>query len=126
MQIDKQMLQQFRQDFQEAVKDLESKYGIVISLGKITYGHDDFTAKLEAKSGDSKDEVMKREFEENCLYFGLDPEDYGQVFSEKGKDYKIIGIDLAKRKYPVIIQELSTGKTLRCTVDYIKQIPISQ
>jgi hypothetical protein len=121
MKIDRQMLEQFRKDFQEAVKGLESKYGMVISLGRITYGYDEFTGKLEVKSGADKDDVMKREFEKNCSYVGLDPEDYGQVFTQQGKDYKIIGLDLAKRKYPVIIQEVLTGKTVRCTVDYVKR-----
>lgn len=120
MKIDRQMLLQFRNDFQEAVKGLESKYGIVISLGRISYGYDEFSGKLEAKSGDNKDDVMKREFEKNCSHVGLDPEDYGQVFTQQGKDYKIIGIDLAKRKYPIIIKEVATGRTVRCTADYVK------
>lgn len=121
MKIDKQMLEQFRKDFQEAVKGLESKYGMVISLGRITYGYDEFVGKLEAKSGDDKDEVMKREFEQNCASVGLDPEDYGQVFTQQGKEYKIIGLDLSKRKYPVIVKEVLTDKTVRCTVNYVKQ-----
>lgn len=121
MKITKQLLDLFRKDFQEAVKDLESKYEMVISLGRITYSDDEFTAKLEVKSGGSKDDVMKREFEKNCVYIGLKPEDYGRVFTQRGIDYKIIGLDLAKRKYPIIIQEVLTGKTVRCTLDYVKR-----
>ena len=35
--IDKQTLENFRQDFQDAMKALEQKYGFVIELGRITY-----------------------------------------------------------------------------------------
>jgi hypothetical protein len=120
MKIDNQMLDAFRKDFAEAVKDLEKQYGVVLSLGRITYGYDNFRCQLEAKSGDSRDDVLKKEFEQNCSAVGLYPEDYGQTFTQQGKQWRIIGIDLKKRKYPIIIEEVATGRTCRCTAAYIK------
>ena len=117
--INKQMLNDFRADFTEAMKALEQKYGLIIELKTIHFGYDSFDGKLEAKEGASKEDVSKREFEKNCSAVGLLPEDYGQIFTQQGKLYKIIGIDLAKRKYPIIIEDIN-GKRMRCTVDFVR------
>lgn len=120
MKFDNGTFDAFRKDFAEAVKGLEGKYGVVLKLGSITYDYDSFHCKLEAKSGASKEDVMKREFERDCGSVGLYPEDYGQTFEQRGVKYEIVGIDLRKRKYPIIVREVATGKTLRCTADYVK------
>lgn len=118
--IDGQMLNEFRNDFAEAVKDLEAKYGIVISVGRISYTYDSFQCRIEGKLGDSKDDVMRKDFEKHCQEVGLYPDDYGQTFTKNGKQYALIGVDMKKRKYPVVIKEVSTGRTMRCTPAFVK------
>ncbi len=118
--IDKKMLNDFRADFAEAMKALEQKYGLVIELKTIHFSYDSFDGKLEAKEGASKEDVFKKEFERDCVAVGLVPEDYGQIFTQQSKQYKIVGIDLAKRKYPIIIEDIN-GKRMRCTVDFVRK-----
>lgn len=54
MEINQTTLSQFREDFQEAVKKLEEKYGVVIEAGRITYEASRFQFKVEVKNGLSK------------------------------------------------------------------------
>lgn len=118
--ITKELLQNFRSDFAKAVEELEKQYGLVIKLGNITYGFDSFTGKIEVKEGASKEEVAKKDFEQNCSAVGLYPDDYLMTFTgSNGKKYQIIGVDLKKRKYPIIIRNVDTGETSRCTKNFI-------
>lgn len=51
MDITKQSLKQFRTDFSLKVKELESTYGVTISLGTITFDEREFRCKLTASKG---------------------------------------------------------------------------
>jgi len=119
--IDKAMLQNFRQDFAEAVKDLESKYGLVIELGNIKYSATSFEAKMSCKEGESKDDVNAQEFKKYCHMYGLNEDDYDRRFTFKGEDYVIIGIRPSKRTYPIICQQVSTGQSYSFTPDTVKR-----
>lgn len=59
--FDKNSLKNFRQDFDEAVKELSKKYGMSISLGNISYTPTEFTTKITARKFDIVDgvEVIK-------------------------------------------------------------------
>ena len=54
MKITQNTLKEFRTDFKKTVKDLESQYGIKISLGNITYEDNNFRTKLTADNVDAK------------------------------------------------------------------------
>lgn len=122
MAITREMLEAFREDFADVVKELEVKYGVIISLGRITYGYDSFEGKITAKLGNSKEDVMKKTWEQECGWFGFNKDDFGKQFTANdGKTYEIIGIDSGKRKYPIIIRDTRTGKTVRGTADWVKR-----
>lgn len=118
--IDKQMLHDFRKDFQDAIKTLEQKYGLVIELGRINFTATSFEAKFDAKEGDSKEDINEKEFKQYCKMYGLSPEDYDRRFTYKGEDYIIVGIRPSKRKYPIACTRVSDGVTYSFTVGAIK------
>ena len=97
--IDRQTLDNFRQDFEKAMEALEKQYGFIIDLGNITYSATSFYGKLEVHEGDSRDDLNEQEFKTYCKMYGLDPEDYDRRFAYGGKDYIIIGIRPSKRLY---------------------------
>ena len=119
--IDRQTLESFRQDFQDAMKDLEQKYGFVIELGRITYTATSFTGKLEVNEGESKDEVNEQEFKRYCRMFGLEESDYDRRFTFQGNDYIIVGIRPSKRKYPIACQQVQSGQTYGFTTECVKR-----
>ena len=51
--FNKQKVQSFRGDFQQAVAQLEKDYGVNISLGTISYGKDELRSKMTVKVGDA-------------------------------------------------------------------------
>ena len=119
--IDKQLLADFRKDFEEKMKDLEQKYGLVISLGGIRYSPDSFEAKLECKEGDSKDEVNEQDFKKYCHMYGLSYDDYDRRFAYQGDDYIIVGVRPSKRKYPICCTQVSSGETYGFTAETVKR-----
>ena len=124
--INAQMLDNFRGDFAQAVKSLEQKYGIIIELGRITYGSDHFRASIECKEGSDKDEAEERNFKKRCKYYGLMPEDYDRriTIKEKGVDvdYIITGIDESRRKYPIMIRRVSDCVDRLAPAELIKRV----
>ena len=119
MKINNTTLNGFREDFQEAVKSLEKKYGIVIKAKTITYGPDEFYFKVEVKNGSSQEDVFKKDFDKWCEYYNLEKSDYLRTFKADGKEYQIVGIDPDKRKRCIVIEALSDGKKYRCSSDFI-------
>lgn len=119
--IDKQTLENFRQDFKQAMQVLEAKYGFVIELGRITYTATSFTGKLEVNEGDSKDDVNEKDFKRYCSMYGLEASDYDRRFTFQGNDYIVVGIRPSKRKYPICCQQVQNGTTYGFTAECVKR-----
>ena len=124
MLIDGNVCKKFREDFKEAVKDLEAKYGMIISLGSITYTQDSISVKMTGQVAADIDDLRKKEFEKYCYGYGLTPDDYGATFTDPktGKEWKIVSIKPKKRSYPIVIQNTATGETAIANLDWIKAI----
>ena len=120
MKIDQKMLQNFREDFEDAVADLEKKYGIVIQLGHISFSDDYFDAKFTAKVGDDMEEIRRKEFEQNCRWYDLKPTDYNREFTKDGYKYRIIGIKPENKKYPILLFNLTTGQRIKASTTWVK------
>ena len=58
----KQEVQNFRGDFQDAVTQLEAKFGVRISLGTIRFDDSGLRAKMEAVKGNAVDVLDKDDF----------------------------------------------------------------
>ena len=58
----KQEVKSFRGDFQSAVAQLETQYGVRISLGTIRFDDNGLRAKMEAVKGDAVDVFTKDDF----------------------------------------------------------------
>ena len=119
--IDRQTLDNFRNDFKKAMETLEQQYGFVIELGRITYTPTSFTGKLEVHEGESKDDVNEQEFKKYCHMYGLNYDDYDRRFTFQGKDYIVVGIRPSKRKYPICCQEVQSGTTYGFTAECVKR-----
>ena len=60
--FDKVTVKLFRNDFQDAVKELEAKYGVHISLGTLTYSEGEVRGKMTATKGEKADKPKIYEF----------------------------------------------------------------
>jgi hypothetical protein len=118
-QINIEFLKNFREDFKDAVKELEEKHGIVIHLGNISYNNSQFTSKLEVRL-DSVSPNQKYIDTFKLLYkmYGLDEDMLGKTFNACGKTLKFVGLDSKKRNYPCICE--GNGKSYKLSVEQLK------
>lgn len=109
-------LKAFRQDFANAVKDLEKKYGVKVELGNISYGETEFHTKMTCTktTNDGKKKVDTKEFELLKDLLGFKGS-IGDKYVSKGVTFTITGLDAKKPKFPVLI-EGSNGKKYKTTV----------
>lgn len=123
MEINQTTLKEFRKDFQEAVKALEEKYGIVIQAKGITYEQSQFHFKVEVSNGNSYEDLCEQSFKQYASMFGFSESDYMRTFKDHlGDEYMIVGLNPKKRKNVVVIKSTRTGNQYVCAPSYIPWI----
>ena len=71
MELNKKVLQQFREDFDKAVEKLEKQYGMTIDLGNIRFDGKELRSKLTATVGTPREKHNINEFNAGD-YVGID------------------------------------------------------
>ena len=121
MEITRTTLKLFREDFKNAVSNLESKYGVIIDMGTISFDENSFSAKITANNGKNETDVEKTQFEQNVsLYksYGLSKCDYGKIFIADGKKYRLVGFKTKARKNPFVIEDIKKKKFV-CSAEFL-------
>lgn len=110
----------FRNDFTEAMKPLEEKYGVAINLDRILCSKEGFTSKLFVTNSIA-DMNERRAFEKNIQYFacyGVKKSDYGREFDIDGKIYYLIGLNPHSPKNKFVIKDVQ-GKIGVCSARFL-------
>lgn len=122
----KEMFRKFREDFAEAVKGLEEKYVITLSIGNITYSQEEFHTKLTGeikRTASEQEDKNRKEFESFVKMhpqYKLKPEMYNaELEAYDGEKYKIIGVK-PKASKNIIIIEATSGKQYVCPPQFLK------
>lgn len=113
-QITKAMFPQFRADLAAALKVVEDKYGLTMSMDRITYTDSTFSGKLTAVSKDATTGVdaddgsakWKAGFLKSARSYGLTPDDLGKEVVLSGVTYKIVGAR-PKASQPLVLKKPS-------------------
>ena len=121
MEITTTSLKEFRADFKDAVKSLEAKYGMIISLDKITYTDVDFTGKLSVKPQDNPYARLEHNFKTMYNLYGLSEDMLGKTFNIQGKLAKFVGIDTKKRNYPCICTLVDGSGSYKLSEEQLKR-----
>ena len=105
----------------EALQAIAKKHGVNIKKGRGSYTATNWTCKFEVSVVNGSGEVMTKErIELEKFGAGVGLKDaYGKVFELQGKRFKVIGLSLNKPKYPVIGEEVGTGKRYKFTIDSV-------
>jgi hypothetical protein len=117
----KDNLKILREVIQNSLNTVGEAYGLNIKMKEIRYSDYELHAPLEAEILDKHDDLRKDKFETYCPVCGLTPEDFGRIFTVAGKQYKIVDVKPSNRKYPVIAQRLSDGKSFKFPVSEVKR-----
>lgn len=121
MDINKTTLANFRNDFDAAVKELEAKYNVSMSLGNIKYGDDNFYGKVTVINKDEttgeKIDLEAQSFTSMATLYGLKASDLGRTFVAQGQTFKITGLKTRNRKLPIIAS--SNGRSYKFPADRV-------
>ena len=107
-------LDALRPVIQNALSVLE-KYGLIATIGKMTYGDTHFTAKLEVKTNNNGES----EFKKYASMLKLKPEWFGKSFQDGKNTFEIIGMS-GRPKYPVQVRNTKTQKLFGYSADAIR------
>lgn len=117
MRINKNTLNNFRNDFAAAVKELEAKYDVSVAMSSIKYTDEDFTAKVVVTNNDESGEkvsIEAKDFERMAHLYGMKPSDLGRTISLSGQRFTITGLKPRNTKMPIIAS--SNGKSYKLRV----------
>lgn len=122
-------LKAIRTDMSEALAKIEAEYGIKISIGKISYNANEFSAKITSVINNATEETSdvpykvdakwKSDFLKTAWQFGYSAEDFGSVVKVRGKEYYIVGGK--PRKPNFILQEVGTPNCFDVPVSHIQR-----
>ncbi|MBP3878352.1 MAG: Fic family protein [Lachnospiraceae bacterium] len=111
---------------EKAMLSLQEKYDVTISLGRITYGDERFSARVTVVNGRDPEIVARNKFDADVWkyeHLGLLPGMYNRIFrGEDGKLYAIQGFNTKAKKWPIITKRVSDGESRVCNERFIKEI----
>jgi len=118
--FDAAVLGQIRKEFDAAVADLSTKYGITVDLGRINYGELEASAKIQFLiNGENGVNAADRQaYLQYAASFELKPEWLDKTFEKDGETFTIVGLNPRKSKFPVITKNAS-GKLPSWRADFI-------
>lgn len=127
MKINKQNLELFREQFKALMEELEAEWNIKVELKSIRYDERGFKSSIEVlntedmEDGQHPDAVIRNAFESKKMMYGLQDIKLESFFMSRGETFKIVGAKWSKRKYPIIAENISTGKRYCFTCDSVKK-----
>lgn len=119
-EFDRSNLDVMRSSINSKLAELESDFNIKIKLGRIGYSDSNFTAKVECnlvKDGQVI-ETIAIDFDRYKDAWGLQFS-LGDTFISQGEKYKVLGLKPRNRKYPIIAEDISSGKRYKFSEDTI-------
>lgn len=114
------MFKDFRNDLNNALKEIGDKYGIVGKMGNIKYNDNDFRFTVEMFSKDGNTSVQNRYIEAYKFQCTINPElpVLGTTIKINGKIFTIEGWNTRKKKNNVILND-ENGDVYVCPVQTI-------
>lgn len=104
-------LSDVRVEIEAAMKTIFDKHGMAVDVGSMRYTANDFTMKIKVIAG-TKADAAEKNFNSFAYLFGLEGL-FGKKFTNAGKTYTIAGINHRAKRYPVIAECVSTGKSFK-------------
>ena len=126
-QITKTNLLQIRADIDAALKAVAAKHGIDFTLGRIVFNENEFRGKLTGVARGAAGLPAVAPVDPEMLALAKNTWLFGPTF-DITKEYKhptlgtvkVVGYNGKARKFPVIIDQVGTGKRYKTTVSTAK------
>jgi hypothetical protein len=106
-----------------ALKPFAEKNKLSITIGNASFNDSSAKFKLEvAELGVDGETPARRNFDLYCSLYGLKPEDFESWFTYAGKQYKLVEICPNRPKFPLVGQDIQTGKRFKFGTEIAKII----
>ena len=107
-----------------ALVAIAAKHGMTVRAHGGQLADISMVLKFEFKTADTAAiaDAEKAEFEACAAIFGLEAGDFGATFHANGQTYKVVGLNLKRRKYPIVVENAQGKRQLftDMVVDRIK------
>jgi len=122
--FNRENLNSIRSEFEKELKVIGNKFGISFNVNTIRFTEKSMHCKLEGNLSDncSNESFLAIEFKEKCHKYGLKPTDLRRKFTSNDKTFRIIGLKVRNRKYPIIAENVLTGKSYKFSIHQIKDM----
>ena len=125
---DKTNLKHLREMIEENLAEVGREHGLSFKTGNISYESDgrSCNVKLVVNSANESGEFLDKnvaDFKKYGFVYGLIETDLGSEFKANGKTYKVIGLQPKRSKFPILVQDVATGKRSLMTEDIVKRLP---
>ena len=110
-QITKASAKQLAKECEDALKAVAERHGLTVAYKGGRFTSSTFTPKLEFATPGNDREAFERE----ASWVGLEATDFNKVFVYLGESYKIMGINMRARRYPINVKRLSDGQSMKFT-----------
>lgn len=113
------------EECREALEPIAEKHSLVLDNKGRTYYRDSlpvlfqFLVKEEDEDGNAL-KAEAKDFLKVGRMFGFEPGDLGKEFQTRGETFRITGLKPRSRKYPVLAENVRTGKSYKFPADVVK------
>jgi len=115
--IDRKACRTIDEAAEKALQEVAEKFGLTVKRESGRFDSTKFTAKFSflavGESGVPKD------FRQCASLVGLDPDCYGKVFRSNGEAFRVTGINLRRRKYPVSAERVKDGRSYKFSAENV-------
>lgn len=99
-----------------AMAVIAEKRGLVFRKANARFGSDSFGTKVEFAevNGSGAATAEELDWKRSAHLFGLDPLFLGMTFTDySGRTFKVVGLKPRSKKYPVLAENVATGKRFK-------------
>jgi hypothetical protein len=100
-----------------ALATVAEKHGLTLTRESGRYDDSNFTLKVKFTVVTS--DGAPADFAQNAVRLGLPEDCWGREIRYRGEKVKIVGLDMRRRKYPVVVKR-PTGRNILLTVDGVR------
>jgi len=121
---DKKAANKFQDAIVKALETIAKEHGMTVRGAGGTIKSEikaDLKFEFTVDDADAKGAVEKRDFEQYCKLYNLEPSDYGAKFNANGKQYTLIGFNLSRPKFCIRVRDAEGKETFfgEAVVPYI-------
>ena len=122
--MDKAQAKLVQTEAHEAVKAVFAKHGLRISGGSAKFDDASFSITIKGQSTSPADHAVT--WANYAPVFGLPVDGFGAVITLNRKQFRITGLDLNRRSFPVVTQDVATGKVTLFREDAVRRALLSR